>query len=52
MEEGQQIRAKVDKRHLGRNLNRVLDRHAIEELMKTSEDKDAKEKRVIPKTPK
>ena len=38
------MKVKVDKRHLGRNLAHVLDRHAIEEFIKTSEDKDAKKR--------
>ena len=48
------MKVKVDRRHLGRNLARVLDGRAIAELIKTREDKDAKQKaktRIIHKMP-
>ena len=34
------MKAKVDRRHLGKNLARILDGRAIAELIKTREDKD------------
>ena len=46
------MKVKVDRRHLGRNLARILDGRAIAELIKTWEEKDAKQKaktRNIPK---
>ena len=46
------MKVKVDRRHLGRNLAHIPDGRAITELIKTREDKDAKQKaktRNIPK---
>ena len=46
------MKFKVDRRHLGRNLASIHDGHTIAELIKTQEDKDAKQKantRNIPK---
>ena len=52
--EANQMKVKVDRRHLQRGLACVLDGHAIAELIKTREDKSAKQNattRIIPKTP-
>ena len=52
--EANTIKVKVDRRYLERNLARILDGRGIAELIKTREDKDAKQKaktRNIPKTP-
>ena len=41
------MKVKVDKRHLGRNLAHILDGCAIVQLIKTREDKDAKQRQKL-----
>ena len=44
------MRVKVDRRHLGRNLARVLNRHTIAELITIWEDKEGKSQSYLQNT--